>query len=324
LARLNERTRSYVTCYPEAVAFAEAQQSIFWTAEEINVAKDIMDLRVHNTEAETHGIITTLRLFTLYELVAGTDYWLGRVMRRFPRPDVQMMAATFGFFELGVHAKFYSKINEELNLATDAFYLDYVNDPVLASRMSHIEDMVTSSNDLESVGAFSMVEGGVLYSAFAFLKHFQQGGKNQMLNTCRGVNFSVRDENLHCEGGTWLFKTLLAEKVAEGSITPGEIKQLRESLWRTAVKLTEHEHKIVDMIFEKGEIDGIDRDDLKLFISQRIKRLWGNLFDEPTPEETSNVAKWFYKDINMVKFHDFFTGIGSEYNRDWNEDKLRW
>lgn len=104
MARLNERKESYTFDYPEALEFADKQMSIFWTAHEINVEKDIQDIRVNMTEAEAHGVITTLRLFTLYELVAGRDYWLGRVLRRFPRPDVERMAATFGFFELAVHA----------------------------------------------------------------------------------------------------------------------------------------------------------------------------------------------------------------------------
>ena len=33
--------------------------------------------------------------------------------------------------ELNVHAPFYAKINEVLGLATDEFYTDYVNNPLL-------------------------------------------------------------------------------------------------------------------------------------------------------------------------------------------------
>ncbi|PZQ78019.1 ribonucleotide reductase of class Ia (aerobic), beta subunit [Pseudomonas phage vB_PaeP_FBPa8] len=104
MPRLLEPKYSYTFDYPEAIQFAKVQSSIFWTDDEINVEKDIQDIRVNMTEAEAHGVITTLRLFTLYELVAGRDYWLGRVLKTFPRPDIERMAATFGFFELNVHA----------------------------------------------------------------------------------------------------------------------------------------------------------------------------------------------------------------------------
>lgn len=107
-------------------------------------------------------------MFTLYELVAGRDYWLGRVLRRFPRPDVERMAATFGFLNWLFTLR--STINEALMINTDEFYLSYVDDPLLKERMDFVEELVKSKSDLMSLGAFSMIEGAVLYSSFAFLK----------------------------------------------------------------------------------------------------------------------------------------------------------
>ena len=173
--------------------------------------KDIQDLQVNMNEAERHGVITTLKLFTLYELVAGNEYWGGKIVRTFKRPDIQRMANAFSFFEINVHAPFYNKLNEVLGLDTMEFYSDYVNDPVLAGRMEFIDDIVGSKDILKSLMAFSMVEGAVLYSSFAFLKHFQSQGKNMLNNVVAGINFSVRDENLHAEAGAWLFRTLLKE-----------------------------------------------------------------------------------------------------------------
>src|SRR3546814_13862672 len=88
MTKLQTPTRSYVTHYPEAIKFAETQETIFWTANEINVDKDKQDMLVNMTEAENHGVVTTLKLFTLYEMAVGTDYWLGRVMKMFPRPGI--------------------------------------------------------------------------------------------------------------------------------------------------------------------------------------------------------------------------------------------
>ena len=103
MTRIQTPTRSYVCHYPEAVKFAETAESIFWTRGEINTEKDKQDMLVNMTEAERHGVITTLKLFTLYEMCVGTDYWLGRVMQMFPRPEIQRMASVFGMFELNVH-----------------------------------------------------------------------------------------------------------------------------------------------------------------------------------------------------------------------------
>ena len=325
MARLNERKESYTFDYPEALEFADKQMSIFWTAHEINVEKDIQDIRVNMTEAEAHGVITTLRLFTLYELVAGRDYWLGRVLRRFPRPDVERMAATFGFFELAVHAPFYNKINEALMINTDEFYLSYVDDPLLKERMDFVEELVKNKSDLMSLGAFSMIEGAVLYSSFAFLKHFQAKGKNKLMNVVRGINFSVRDENLHCLGGAWLFRTLMAEKLRLGEINEFDLTVLQSNLTECAKQVAEHEFHIVDKIFEKGEMEGITAEQMKTFVKSRVNLCLEQLGYKPVFEVSNNiVGEWFYDNINSVQLHDFFTGIGNSYNRNWNETGFKW
>lgn len=318
MVQLQTPTKSYVTRYPAAVQFAETQERIFWTSNEIDVSKDVMDLRVHMSEAERHGVITTLKLFTMYELVAGEEYWLGRVLKSFPRPEIQRMAATFGFFELNIHAPFYAKINKELMLDDDEFYLGYINDPVLSSRMDFIGKAVDSEDDLFSLAVFSLIEGAVLYSSFAFLKHFQAKGKNKLLNVVRGINFSVRDENLHSEAGAWLYHTLLGEL----GVSP---ENLVERIVGAAKAIYEHESRIVDMIFEKGEMEGITAEQMKTFVKSRINLCLERLGIEPIFEVANNiVAEWFYDNINAVSLHDFFTGIGNSYNRNWDEKRFKW
>lgn len=325
MARLNEFKESYTFDYPAAVELADKQLSIFWAADEINVAKDIQDIRVNMTEAEAHGVITTLRLFTLYELVAGRDYWLGRIMRRFPRPDIQRMASTFGFFELNVHAPFYNKINEALMINTDDFYMSYVDDPVLNARMKFVEGLVTDKSDLKSLGAFSMIEGAVLYSAFAWLKHFQAKGKNKLMNVVRGINFSVRDENLHCVGGAWLYNTLKQEKLAAGEIDAEEIERLEGELIQCALEVADHEFRIVDMIFEKGEMEGITAEQMKTFVKSRVNLCLKQLGIREVFDVSNNIiAEWFYDNINALQLHDFFTGVGNSYNRDWDKTRFVW
>lgn len=325
MPRLLTPKKSYTFDYPEAINFADTQMSIYWTADEINVEKDIQDIRVNMSESEAHGVITTLRLFTLYELVAGRDYWLNRIMKRYPRPDINRMASTFGFFELNVHAPFYNKINEALMLNTDEFYLSYIDDPLLKERMDFIESLVTDKDDLISLGAFSMIEGAVLYSSFAFLKHFQSEGKNKLLNVVRGINFSVRDENLHCMGGAWLFKEHLKELKEDGEYSDKYYEYLTDRLYNCAHKVYEHESRIVDMIFEKGDIEGISKEHLKEFIMSRINLCLEHLGLKPIFVEGSNPIKdWFYANINSVQLHDFFSGIGNSYNRNWDETKFKW
>lgn len=318
MARLLTPKSEYVMDYPEAVEFANTQLSIFWLPDEIQVEKDIQDLRVNMNEAEKHGVITTLKLFTLYELVAGNEYWGGKIVKTFKRPDIQRMANAFSFFEINVHAVFYNKLNEVLGLDTVDFYNDYVNDPALKERMDFIDGIVSSKDTAESLMAFSMVEGAILYSSFAFLKHFQSQGKNMLNNVVAGVNFSVRDENLHAEGGAWLYRTLMSELGCEPS-------SMQDKAHNLADKILEHESQIINKIFEKGDIKGITEHQMVEFVKSRLNLCLKNLGMEPLYEITYNpISSWFYKGINSIQFHDFFYRVGNEYQREWVEEKFSW
>ena len=64
--------------------FKDKQLKIFWLPDEIKVEKDVQDVLVNFTPAERHGVITTLKLFSIYEDFAGEEYWGGRFKRMFP------------------------------------------------------------------------------------------------------------------------------------------------------------------------------------------------------------------------------------------------
>lgn len=310
--------QAYVVEYPEAIELLQKQMSIFWFPDEIKVEKDVQDIRVQLTPSERHGVITTLKLFTQYELIVGTEYWQ-RVGQMFQKPaDIQRMANCFSFFELNVHAPFYSKINEALGLANEEFYTDYVNDPTLNARISSLERYANSDDWAEFLMSLAFAEGVILYSNFAFLKHFQSQGKNKILNIVRGINFSARDEGLHSLASAWLFKELCKEH----GIDPACV---RDTLVDIAAQVREHEYKIVDMIFEKGEIAGITPVQMKHFIDSRINLVARNLGFDNLYEVTYNpIADWFYKGINDYVMNDFFSGQGREYVRTWSEDDLVW
>lgn len=320
---LTDKTDSFVVKYPQAVEFMNTQAHVFWPGDEIKVEKDVQDILTRMTPAEKHGVITVLKLFTKYEQEIGEEYWLGKVMRWFPRPEIQGMAAMFGCMELSVHREFYKKLNVEIGLDTDEFYNSYVEDPELKQRMDFIGEAIDSEDKLYSLGVFSLLEGAVLYSSFAFLKHFQAEGKNKLKNVVSGIDFSVRDENLHSLAGAWLFKTLLNEM---------ESTSLREykdytfnRITKAAETIYEHECLIIDKIFEKGKIDGITDVQLKHFVESRINLCLQELGVPKLFEVKYNpIAEWFYKNINSYKAHDFFASTGNQYNRKWQEKEFVW
>ena len=301
------------------VDFADNQLKVFWLPEEIKVEKDIQDVLTNFTESEKHAVITTLKLFSLYETHAGDEYWGERFKKMFSGAEYHRMASVFSMFELAVHAPFYNKINELLYINTPEFYTSYVDNPVLKDRIDHISEMISDEDDLTSLGSFSMVEGVILYSNFAFLKHYQSQGKNKLLNVVRGLNFSVRDENLHAEASAYAFK-----QKAKNS-TPEHLKIVEEKIRESARKIFEHEKKIISMLFEKGKIEGITAHQLENFVQSRINHCLKQLgFDKEYNVTYDPIASWFYKGINDYKFNDFFAGQGNQYHRNWDETAFSW
>lgn len=316
---LHKKTGAYQEVFPEAIAYAETQAKIAWPPKEFPVAEDIQDVLTNFTEAEKHAVITVLKLFTHYELKAGVDYWAGRILKKYPSACIQRMASTFAFAELGMHAPFYNELNKALNLDTLDFYNSYVDDPVLKERMDFIDNLIRDKDDALSVGVFSIVEGAVLYSSFAFLKHFRANGKNKLKNLVSGINASVKDEHLHSEAGAWLFNKELEYKGAQHNDYEDKI--------RTAARtICEHEKLIVAKLFEKGKIEGITQKQLEHFVESRVDICLEQLGYKKEYNVSYNpIADWFYESINALKLHDFFNVSGSDYHRDWSEERfLNW
>lgn len=305
--------------YPEFQKLADEQMHTFWPWDEPEVENDVQDVRVLMAEPERHGLMETLKLFTHYEMHAGDDYWTGRIMNTFHRPEIQRMASMFSAVELNSHAPFYNRINELLYVDTEEFYGEYERDPILKERMRFIGEVIDAEDIRLSLAGFSFIEGAVLYSSFAFLKHFQaqECGKDLIKNICRGINLSVADENTHAVGGALLFKRACEEEPLYGNE--------KAYIYDMAKEVYRHEEQIIEKLFSKGDIKGITKTNLQDFVKHRVNLCLNQLGLESLYDDSELdgfVASWFYKNINSVQFHDFFTGSGSEYNIKWTEQKF--
>lgn len=322
-SRIYQVPEGWVIQYPEFAKLADEQMHTFWPWDEPKVEDDIHDMRVKMTPAEVHGVVTTLKLFTLYEMFAGEDYWGTRIMKTFKRPEIQRMASMFSAVELNSHSPFYNKINEVLYLDNEEFYSEWKMNPILKERMKFVGKVVNHPDDLYSIGAFTFVEGVVLYSNFGYLKHFQaqEYGKNLIKNICRGLDLSSVDEHTHCKGGALLFKTILSES----DLSAIERKDLFAMLYEVGRTVYEHECAIVDMIYEKGDIEGLTKQNLKDFIAHRVNLCLRELGLDPIFIDSSLdgiVASWFYSGINSVHLSDFFVAQATDYHIEWSESEF--
>lgn len=318
-----EEKEGWIIEYPLFNEQADKQMHGFWPWDEADVEADVQDLRVYMDKPELHATVTALKLFTLYERRAGEDYWAKRIASTFKRPEIQRVALMNAAVESNSHAPFYNKINEVLHLDTEEFYSEWKKDPELSARMKFISDVINDPDDAVSTGGFTFVEGGILYTTFGYLKHFQsqECGKNKIKNIVRGINQSYADEDGHAVTSATLCNYILNER----NQTREQYQEWVDKMYEMANTTYVHESKVIAKMFEEGSMEGITEQNLLDFAKHRVNVCLSYLYLDPLFDEQhldGFIASWFYTDTNSYQMHDIFTGHGSEYNNNWKRERF--
>lgn len=302
----------YMIEYPEVIKLAEWQQNtLFWRPEEIRVYKDLQDLRTNLTESQLYSFISYLKLFTEYELRIGRDFWIGKFIDIFPRPEFAMFGTVIANTEQFTHARFYNMANEVLGLNTPDFLSSWKNDPELKQRIDFIDEMLDNDDPLVVLAAMVFSEGMILYSPFAYFKSYQENGFNLVANFASGIEFSLREESFHCECTVRFFKELLTQS----NLNKQENLKLKETVLEIHKRALEHEIIITRKAFLKGVMDNISEEELLSFVYDRGNKCLAMLgYGEET--DTSPINKWFYKSLVGYIKGDQFVSVSREYTSD--------
>lgn len=324
MTKLREPTESFTVKYPKLVEFADLQlNEFYWKWAEIQVHKDKHQFLTELTGAEKHAVLTAAKLFVKYESFVGNEFWMTRVMKMFPRPEVERLAATFGMVELAIHSPFYQALNTQLGLDTDEFWESYLEDSDMTSRMEFLNSFVDSEDDRLALAVFSMMEGAILFSSFALFKSFNSNGHNLLVNFGAGINQSALDEGLHHDAGAYLFR----QDLKESRLSKEAKEELFAKIKEAAIKLYEHEDAIIEKFHEKGDLRGITKDQFKVFIKSRLNYCLSNFGIDPVfdIEGVDNpVEGWFGNKIKGYVANDFFNTLGREYSTRFTESKYGW
>ena len=293
--------------YEQAYKYWELQQQSHWLHSEILMAQDIHDWKTLLTPGEKKVVGNILKGFTQSEIFIA-DYWTTKVQKWFKKPEIQMMAATFGSFE-SIHAVSYAYLNQSLGLEDfDAF----LHEPAAKAKIDRLIE--TGGNKKEdiarSLAIFSAFNEGVnLFSSFAVLLNFSRF--NKLKGVGQIIAYSIKDECLHADAGCWLFRTFVDEFP---EILTDEFKKTIYEAARITVEL---EDAFIDMAFEDGSVEGLDPKDLKTFIRHRantkledlgFRSNWKNI-----NKEALERMAWFDALSAGVHMQDFFAGRVSDY-----------
>ena len=302
--------------YQDAFDFYKNQHRAHWLADEVPLASDLNDWKLKLNESEKNLIGNILKSFAQTE-VHVNDYWSTKVSVWFPKPEIQAMARVFADFE-SIHAEAYARLNEELGLDDFAAFME---DEASKNKIERLIEVPgnTMEEKAISLAIFSAFTEGVnLFSSFAILMSFQL--RNLMKGTGQIVEWSVRDESLHSKAGCWLFRTWLQEQPELN--TPELRKQITEAC-QLSVQL---EFDFIDKAFEMGDVEGLNKDQLKAFIKARanekmIELGYNAIYNDIEPSLLKQM-EWFGHLTSGKTQQDFFAGRVTNYSKstaDWDD-----
>lgn len=314
-------TRSYYKPfkYPWAFdAFKKSEQS-HWLPEEVDFREDLTDWRNNLSDAERNLLTQLFRFFTQADVSVADGY-----RKRFGpalggHPEVAMMMQSFGARE-AVHIDAYSTLIETLGLPEDTYkaFLEYQE---MRDKADYLESLDSESVEdlLVSLALYAgFTEGLQLFSSFAVLMNFERHGKMKGMSNI--IRWSIKDESLHVEGMTQLFRTLLSEN-------PND--KIEIYIRSCATEMVELEDKFIDLMFAQGDPEGLNKEDLKVYIRFLANKRWSQLgFNGKLYENVeSNPLDWLDWVVNAPLHGNFFEMKPTDYSKgsvSKGEEEISW
>jgi ribonucleoside-diphosphate reductase beta chain len=307
--------------YPEAYEYWLKQQQAHWLHTEVPMMSDVNDWKQNLTETEKNIVGSILKGFAQTETIVN-DYWSGLVTKWFRKPEVIMMATTFGAFET-IHAEAYSLLNETLGLDN---FDEFLEDEATMAKIQNLMDTRDSFGDelnwheiAKSLAIFSAFTEGVnLFSSFAVLLSFKLSNKLKGIGQI--VEWSIRDESMHSDAGCWLFRTLVQENPKL------KTKELEAAINEAALLSLKLELDFISKVYELGDLESCSKYDLEHFIKNRVNTKLSDLGYKPIISNVDMTAvermKWF-DHLSAGKQHtDFFANRVTNYSKGhltWDE-----
>jgi ribonucleotide reductase beta subunit family protein with ferritin-like domain len=291
--------------YPWAVEITTRHEKMHWIEDEIDLSEDVTDWKngkMNNIEKEY--VTNILRLFTQSDVAVGQNYF-DQFIPKFKNNEVRNMLGSFATRE-GIHQRAYALLNETLGLS-DAEYHAFLEYTEMADKIDFM--MQSDVNSMRGIGlalAKSVFNEGVaLFASFVMLLNFQRFGK--MKGMGKVVEWSIRDESVHVEGVSKLFKAFCAE---HPRIVDDEFKKEIYEMARVAVKL---EDKFTDLAYGLGDVQGLDSAEVKQYVKYITDRRLLQMGMKPNFKVKENPLPWLDWILNGADHTNFFENRVTEY-----------
>jgi ribonucleotide reductase beta subunit family protein with ferritin-like domain len=291
--------------YPEFVELWNTHEEIHWHHGEVDLSEDVFDWTSKLSLMEKNHIKQILRLFTQSDVAVGKNYY-DFIIPKFKNNEVRNMLGSFAARE-AIHQAAYALLNETLGFP-DSDWSAFVEYSQMSNKMDFMMDNKGETySDVGITLAKSVFNEGVsLFASFAMLLNYQRFGK--MKGMCTIVEWSIRDEQLHVEGISKLFRTFCEE---HSKIVNDDFKK---KIYDMARRIVELEDKFIDLAYEMGDIEGLKKKEVKEFIRYMTDRRLIQLGLKGNFNVKKNPLKWLDFILNGENHSNFFEKRVTNYS----------
>ncbi|WP_368900730.1 ribonucleotide-diphosphate reductase subunit beta [Oceanobacillus oncorhynchi] len=299
--------------YPELEEYKSAIQHSYWLHTEFNYTSDIHDYKVNVSEKERNALKNAMLAIAQVE-VAVKNFW-GDLHNRLPKPEIGAVGASLSESEVRHHDA-YSHLLEILGLNDEFKKIQDI--PALSQRVNHLTQAAKyakTEDDRDftlSVLLFSLfIEHVSLFSQFLIIMSFNKH-KNLFKGVSNIIEATSKEEQIHGLFGIDIVNTIRNEH-------PEWFDQDMGNRVYEACKLSyESEEKVIDWIYESGDLDFMPKKLVKEFVKNRLNNSLASVgyervfdVDEKLLEETD----WFTDEIIATKHVDFFVKRSINYSK---------
>ncbi len=299
--------------YPELVEYVDAIRHSYWIHTEFKFTSDVQDFHVNVNDIERSAIKNSMLAIAQIEVAVKT-FW-GDVYKKMPKPEIGAVGATFAESEVR-HMDAYSHLLEILGL-NDEF--KKVKDiPVLEQRVAYLDKMIALSRTEENkqyahaVLLFSLfIEHVSLFSQFLIMMSFNKH-RDLFKGISNAVEATSKEEQIHGLFGIDLINIIKDEHPEWFDA------EMNAKIIASCEEAFEAESKVVDWIYEAGELDFLPSTNVKEFIKHRFNNSLAAIglprhfeINEAVLEETD----WFDNEVIATKHTDFFNKRSINYNK---------
>ena len=291
--------------YSWAVDLTVRHEKAHWIEDEIDLGEDVSDWKTNKvTPVEKDYITNILRLFTQSDVAVGQNYY-DQFIPKFKNNEIRNMLGSFANRE-GVHQRAYALLNDTLGLP-DSEYHAFLEYKEMTDKIEFMQKADTTTQRGLALALAKSVfnEGVALFASFVMLLNFQRVGK--MKGMGKVVEWSIRDESMHVEGNSRLFKAFVAE---HPKLVDNEFKKEIYVMAKNVVKL---EDKFIQLAYAMGEIEGLTMDEVKTYIRYITDRRLLQLGLKTNFKVKNNPLPWLEWILNGADHTNFFENRVTEY-----------